>query len=148
VDDDLFAGDPGDGCSPKAKKERYLQQANQYFDAGKYDEAEIEYIKVLRMEHENLEATDRLGIIYFEQGRFQRAFPFLARGGESGDTNLEARLALGRLYLAAGKLKEAGGAAGFVLDRRGRTTGTRRSCWRRQLSHPKKSRPHASDCRN
>jgi len=106
------------GCSPKAKKERYLQQANQYFDAGKYDEAEIEYIKVLRMEHENLEATDRLGIIYFEQGRFQRAFPFLARGGESGDTNLEARLALGRLYLAAGKLKEAGGAASFVLDRR------------------------------
>ena len=106
------------GCSPKAKKERYLQQANQYFDAGKYDEAEIEYIKVLRMEHENLEATDRLGIIYFEQGRFQRAFPFLARGGELGDTNLEVRLALGRLYLAAGKLKEAGDAAGFVLDRR------------------------------
>jgi len=58
------------------------------------------------MEHENLEATDRLGIIYFEQGRFQRAFPFLARGGESGDTNLEARLALGRLYLAAGKLRK------------------------------------------
>ncbi len=106
------------GCSRQAKKDRYLQQANQYFDTGQYDRAEIDYIEVLRMEHENLPAMGRLGVIYFEQGRFLRALPFLARNEELGDTNLEVRLALGRIYLAAGKLKEARDAASYVLDRR------------------------------
>ena len=41
------------GCSAKAKKAYHLQKANRYFDAGDYGNAEVEYLNVLRNDHEN-----------------------------------------------------------------------------------------------
>ena len=108
----------GPGCSPKAKEERYLRMANQFYDAGRYDEAEIEYGKVLQLDRRNAQAIGRLGMIYFDEGRFQQALPLLMVGSKLEETNLDVRLSLGRIYLAAGKLKEAQDAAGYVLDRR------------------------------
>ena len=68
------------GCTAKAKKIYHLSRANKYFDAGQYDQAEIEYINVLRNDQENADAYGRLGIIYFEEGRYQSAAPFCASG--------------------------------------------------------------------
>jgi tetratricopeptide (TPR) repeat protein len=106
------------GCSAKLKKAYHLQKANQFFAAGQYDQAEIEYINVLRSDHENAEAIIRLGDIYFEEGRVQKAAPFIIKGGELETNNLDLHLKLGIIYLTVGKLKEAHGEANFVLDQK------------------------------
>jgi tetratricopeptide (TPR) repeat protein len=107
----------GLGCSPRAKKERHLKQADHYFDAGQYDKAEIEYLNVLRAESLNLAAIRRLGIIAYEQGRFSRAYPLLAKARELDPTNLEVRSKLAVFLASVGKAKEAREEANFVLDR-------------------------------
>jgi tetratricopeptide (TPR) repeat protein len=105
------------GCSAKAKKAYYLHKANRYFEAGQYDQAEIEYLNALRNDHENALAIGRLGTIYFNEGRLQQAVPFLLKGCELATNDLELRLKLGSFYLVAGKLKEARAEADFVLAR-------------------------------
>ncbi len=106
------------GCSAKAKKAYHLQKANRYFDAGQYDQAEIEYINVLRSDHENAQAITRLGDIYFEEGRPQKAGPFIFKGRELATNDLDLHLKLGLIYLAVGKTKEAHDEADFVLNRK------------------------------
>ena len=106
------------GCSAKAKAARHLQRANRYFDSGQYDQAEVEYINVLRNDQQNAGAFGRLGIIYFEEGRYQSAAPFLFRGVQLATNNLELHLKLGFIYLAMGKSKEARDEASFVLERK------------------------------
>jgi len=105
------------GCSAKATAGRHLQRADRYFDAGQYDLAEVEYINVLRNDPQNAGAYGRLGIIYFDEGRYQSAAPFLFRGNQLATNNLELHLKLGFIYLAMGKPKEARDEAGFVLAR-------------------------------
>jgi tetratricopeptide (TPR) repeat protein len=105
------------GCSSKATAARHLQRANRYFDAGQYDRAEVEYINVLRNDPQNAGAFGRLGIIYFDEGRYQSAAPFLFRANQLETNNLELRLRLGSIYLAMGKPKEARAEAGIVLAR-------------------------------
>ena len=106
------------GCSAKAKAARHLQRANRYFNSGQYDQAEVEYINVLRNDRQNADAFGRLGVIYFEEGRYQSAAPFLFRGRQLATNNLELHLKLGFIYLAMGKSKEARDEASFVLDRK------------------------------
>src|ERR1700690_1154581 len=77
----------GTGCTAKDKKPRHLNRAHKYFAAGQYDQAEIEYINVLRNNQQNKEAIGRLGVIYFEEGRFQLAAPFLFKACELETNN-------------------------------------------------------------
>jgi tetratricopeptide (TPR) repeat protein len=95
-----------------------LARANQYFDAGELDKAEIEYLIVLKSDISNPQAIGRLGIIYCEQGRYGRAVPFLKKGMELAPDDLELRRKLATVDLSAGKLKDARDEANFVLDRR------------------------------
>ena len=106
------------GCSAKAKAERHLQKGDRYFAAGQYDTAEVEYLNVLRNDHENAQAIGRLGAIYFNQGRLQQAGPFLFKGRELATNDLDLRLKVASFYLVAGKTKEARTEADFVLAQR------------------------------
>jgi Tfp pilus assembly protein PilF len=107
------------GCSSKAGKEaRYLKEAGKYFEAGDYDKAEIEYINVLRIEAANPEAIGKLGTLYFEQGRLDRALPLIMGGLKLKPDDLNLRLESGMFLLALGRLKEANEAANLVLDKR------------------------------
>jgi len=65
----------GAGCSAKVKKSYYLEQANRSFDAGQFDKAEVQYLNVLHADPRNPVAMSRLGIIYFQEGRLQKAAP-------------------------------------------------------------------------
>lgn len=114
----LLLGIFGAGCSPKARKAQYLQRAEQDFAAGKYDEAEVEYLKVLRIDQRTPEAIGRLGTIYFEQERLPKAFPLLLRCSQLATNNWDVCLMLGRIYQAAGKQKEARDQFSLVLDAR------------------------------
>lgn len=95
------------GCSPAARKARHLQAADRSFAAGNYDKARTEYIKVLEIDHENLIAAQRLGLIWSEDGAPLRAFPFLQRACEltPGDVALRQKLALA--LVAVGQVYDA-----------------------------------------
>jgi tetratricopeptide (TPR) repeat protein len=105
------------GCSARAKKMYHLERADRLYNAGQYSQAEIEYLNVLRADPQNPDAMGRLGTIYFNEGRFQKAAPYLYKGCQLDTTNLDLHLKLSQIYLAIGMMKEAHSEAGFVLDR-------------------------------
>ena len=107
----------GTGCTKKMKKAYHESRADKMFDAGNFDGAEIEYLRVLRDDHENAKAFSRLGGIYFDQGRYQMAAPFLERATSLATNDLDLRVKLCKIYAAAGQLKAARETAGFILDR-------------------------------
>ena len=88
-------------CSPAAKKARILERADRYFKAGEYDKAKVEYMNLLRVDHQDVRAFQQLGFIWSEQGVPLRAIPFLVRVRELAPQNVAARskLALGLLSL-------------------------------------------------
>ena len=108
----------GAGCTAKMKAAYHERRANQYFNAGQFEQAEIEYKNVLRNAPRNAQAWSRLGIIYFDQGRFGLAAQVLDQAQQVDTNNFEVRLKLGTIYLGAGRLKEASDEASFVLARK------------------------------
>lgn len=106
------------GCSPEAKKTRYLEQADRYFADGKYDEAEIDYKNVLQLDPQNARAIGQLGFIYYAQGSVARSIPFIYRAQQLKPEDLPLRVKLGLVSMAAGKFDQARTQADFVLIRK------------------------------
>lgn len=106
------------GCSKEAKQVKHGERAEEFFVAGEYDRAEIEYLNVLQANPKDSHALSRLGRIYFEQGKLGRAFPLLAGIKELAPDNLDNRVKLSQFNLAAGRRKEAIEEATFVLSKR------------------------------
>lgn len=104
------------GCTAKMKKSYHESRADKYYAAKQYDRAEVEYMNVLRLDNSNAKAYTRLGQIFFDQGRFQTAAPFLLRASMMATNDLEVRMKLGLIYAAAGKLTESRDSANYVLD--------------------------------
>ena len=107
----------GTGCTAKLKASYHQKRADRYYDAGQFEQAEIEYKNVLRNAPQNAQAWSRLGVLYFEQGRIGEAPQILGRAQQLATNNLEVRLKLGAIYLGAGQMKEARDEAVFVLDK-------------------------------
>src|SRR5215207_2792947 len=107
---------PSSGCSKKATTARHLQRADKFFDAGQYPKAEVEYLNTLKFQGTNSQAVVRLGTIYYEQGRFARAYAFLGKARELRPADTELRMKLASIYLVAGKLKEAREEINSILD--------------------------------
>ena len=66
-------------CSREGEKAGLLDRANNYFKAGAYDSARIEYLNLLRLDPRNATAIEQLGTIWFEGGAPFRAWPFLLK---------------------------------------------------------------------
>ena len=111
----LVAGNTG--CTAKVKKAYHESRADKFFAAGQLDRAEIEYLNVLRNDNGNAKAFTRLGVIYYDQGRFQMAAPFLMRASALATNDLDVRLKLGRIEAASGQVKAAREQASFILAR-------------------------------
>ncbi|HEV2694561.1 MAG TPA: tetratricopeptide repeat protein [Verrucomicrobiae bacterium] len=105
------------GCSAKMKKAYHEARADKFYAAGQLDHAEIEYLNVLRSDRLDAKAFSRLGFIYFDQGRFQTAAPFLIRASTLATNDLDVHMKLGLVYATAGRMKEARAEANFILDR-------------------------------
>jgi len=105
------------GCSKAARKARHQARADKYFDAGQYSRAEVEYLNAAKLDQNDSRAVSRLGLIYFEQGRLARAYPFLNRARELDPNNLSVRLKKGFLHLALGDVKAAREEAIAILDK-------------------------------
>ena len=105
------------GCSKTAKRDRYLAAARQDFAAGKYENAEINYTKSLRVAPINAEAIAQLGIIYFQSGRLPQANAYLPKAIDLNPENLEARIAYGLLNLTVRNFSNATHQANYVLSK-------------------------------
>lgn len=105
------------GCSTESRKARHLERANRYFQAGEIDKAEIEYANVLRLDSVNKTAVRQLGLIYFDQGKPAKAYPFLKQAEDLDAEDLEVRLKLAALYLAGRKFKEVRAEADDILQK-------------------------------
>jgi len=114
----IFATQLCCSCSPEAKKASHLKKADAHLAHGRYDEAEIEYLNVLQVDNRNAAAIAQLAIIYSDQGRIAKVFPYLLKAKELQPENTTVRLKLGMLQLALGNTKGAIEEASFVLDRR------------------------------
>jgi len=95
------------GCSKEEVLESHLNRANEHFQSDDYAAAEIEYLNVLKVDEQSIVAISRLGIIYYDQVRLRKAFPYLARAAEVDPANLEVRYRLGFLYLVSGEVANA-----------------------------------------
>jgi len=105
------------GCSQASKLERHLQRAQARFAAGDYDRAEIECLNVLRLAPTNQAALRTLGLMAYEQGRFQRAFVLLNELKQSRPDDPDVRVRLGRCLFSGGQAREGRAEALFVLER-------------------------------
>ncbi len=92
-----------------------MLRADKYFVAGDYDQAEIEYINALKIDHQSARAYGQLGLIAFEQGRMQRAYSLLYRSCQLDTNNLDYRVQFGMFNLAAGRRDKARDEAVYVL---------------------------------
>ena len=106
----------GAGCS-RAKKSHFMAEADRSFASGQFDKAEAGYLDVIHVDPRNAQAIGRLGIIYFDEGRYQKAAPYLYKGSQLDTNNVDLHLKLAQIYLSMGMLKEAHNESEFVLDR-------------------------------
>ena len=95
------------GCTAEMKKSRALQRAERYFKAGEYDQAKIEYLKVLRIDQANAVAYARCGAMWADEGVSLRAGAFLAKACELDPKDLDSRYKLALVYLRVGQPNEA-----------------------------------------
>jgi tetratricopeptide (TPR) repeat protein len=110
-----LAGFSGSGCTKEIRKSRHLARGKRDFQALKYDQAEIEYLKVRHVAPTNSEAIRQLGLIYAEQGRMVDAYRFLLKAAELEPANPAIHLKLSTTALALGDYKKAVDEAYLVL---------------------------------
>src|SRR5881227_436857 len=93
-------------CTSEMKKSRYLARAERYFKAGGYDQAKIEYLKVLKVDPNNAVAYARCGAMWADEGAPLRAAAFLLKARELAPKDLDNRYKLALVYLRVGQPKE------------------------------------------
>src|SRR5436309_7723391 len=107
------------GCarSPETKKARYLARGEGYFQKEQYREAIIEYRNAIRIEPTNARAIRQLGMAHYSLGEYGRAFTYLLNASRIEPDDLDVRIKLAAIYLAARKLPEARQEASVVLEK-------------------------------
>lgn len=105
------------GCSASARKARHEKNADAFYAAGQYAQAEIEYLNILRLDQNNAHALRQLGLLYHDNGRTVRAIPFLKKSLELNPDDPETLLKLGAIYLSGGEIQKARDSANAVLSK-------------------------------
>ena len=105
------------GCSDRARLQRHLDRADDYFESGSYQAATIEYLNALRVDRTNEVALLGAGLAYYESGKPIQAFPYLQASRDAHPDNLDLRLKLCALYRVARDIDAARGEALEILQR-------------------------------
>jgi len=108
----LFAGCHGD---PNVRKQKYLESGERYSAQGKYREAAIQYLNALKVDKDFADAHYALAQAYEHLGQLSAAYRELVRTVDLEPTNYKARINLGGLLIAAGKLDDAQVQANAVM---------------------------------
>jgi tetratricopeptide (TPR) repeat protein len=108
----LFAGCHGD---PNVRKQKYLESGKRYSAESKYKEAAIQFQNALKIDKNYPDAHYELAQAYVHLGQFSAAYGELARTVALQPTNYKARIDLGNLLLAGGKIDDAQAQANAVM---------------------------------
>ncbi|NWF72320.1 MAG: tetratricopeptide repeat protein [Nitrospirae bacterium] len=106
------------GSSPEAKKAKHRERAATYLEKGQYQEAIIEYKNVAQLDPKDADAHYQLALAQLKLGgltNLQGAFAELKRSTELDNTNQDAQLKLGELYLLGNEPNKARQQADIVL---------------------------------
>ncbi|HYL37906.1 MAG TPA: tetratricopeptide repeat protein [Bryobacteraceae bacterium] len=87
------------GCGHSAK--HYLDQGNQLFSAGKYDDASLNYRNALKKDPKSGEAYYRLALAQLKLGKLPDAYQALNRAVELSPQNAPAKVELAAISLTA-----------------------------------------------
>ncbi len=105
----------GAGCTKEIRKSRHLSRGNSSYQAQKYDEAEIEYLKVLQVAPQNPEAVRQLAFIYSDEGKLLRSYAYLTKAAQLDPDNAQIHLKLAMAALSLGDYKKAADEASLAL---------------------------------
>ena len=105
------------GChrDPNVRKQKYLESGQKYSAEGKDKEAAIQYSNALKIDKNFAEAHYGLAQAFLHMGALPPAFTELRRTVELQPTNYKARVDLGNILLAGGKVDEAKAQADATL---------------------------------
>lgn len=105
------------GCrdNPSLRKQKYLESGERFSAEGKYKEASIQFLNALKVDGDSPEAHYQLAQAYEHMGQFVAAADELGRTVDADPENLSARIDLGNLLLASGRLSMAQEQAKAVM---------------------------------
>jgi tetratricopeptide (TPR) repeat protein len=89
------------------KKARALQEGEKQFKSGNYDAAKIEYLKVLRLDPNNVQAYSRCGVMWAAEGAPLRAGAFLMKARDLAPKDIDNRYNLALAYVRINQPQEA-----------------------------------------
>ncbi len=108
----LLAGCHGD---PNVRKQKYLESGKRYSADGKYREAAIQFANAVKIDKNYPDAHYELAKVYEHLGQWGPAYGELTRTVSLQPANYKARIDLGNLLLAGGKIDDAQAQANAVL---------------------------------
>jgi Flp pilus assembly protein TadD len=96
-------------CSsdPLARKRKYFQSGERYFEKGKYGEAAIEFINAIKIDPNYAEAHRQLAESYLRLQKAEGAFQELGRTLQLEPENYAVRIELANLLILSHNLSEA-----------------------------------------
>lgn len=105
------------GCSRKSGTEAAIKRGDEFFAAGDYVKAEIEYKNALAKDGANAHVFSRMGIMFFEQGRVIVGSRFLRRALDLRPDDQEARLKMAIFELGNSRPADARQSILQVLEK-------------------------------
>jgi tetratricopeptide (TPR) repeat protein len=105
------------GCfrDPNVRKQKYLESGQRYSAEGKDREAVIQFSNALKIDKNFADAHYALAQTYAHMGALSTAFGELLRTVDLQPTNYKARIDLGNMLLAGGKIDDAQAQANAVM---------------------------------
>lgn len=103
------------GCTESLRKAHHASRAEKFYQAGDWDQAKIEYLKVIQADPKNAQAYARVGQMWADEGAAIRAGAFLLRARDLAPNDNGNRLQLAKVYQAVGQVREATNEANTVL---------------------------------
>lgn len=102
------AGNSKNNLSPQEKKAKlYYNQGTRDLVAGNYTQALKNLLEAAKIDKDNSQIHNNLGMAYYFKKSQARAIQHIQRAIELDSTNSDAKLNLGSLYLEQNKLNEA-----------------------------------------
>jgi len=105
------------GCfrDPNVRKQKYLESGQRYSAEGKDREAVIQFSNALKIDKNFADAHYALAQAYAHLGALSAAFGELLRTVDLQPTNYKARIDLGNMLLAGGRIDDAQAQANAVM---------------------------------
>ncbi len=100
-----------------ANPDRILSKADKFYASREFDEARLEYLKVLRVDPQNARAFRQLGLVWAEMGAPVQSGSYLKHVSETNPDDLEVQRGFAKALLGTGQVQPARTAALALLEK-------------------------------